>query len=130
MIYRKAPPQPMRLLLRVVATAGVGAVAGAVACSSSSPEAVGVIPADGGQDSGYVMGATDGGDEQVFNGFVDGGGGIMGATDGQVSDVLNGVAPYPEGGPCEDGGCGLVGNPDAEADVVTGVVVNPEGGGD
>jgi hypothetical protein len=119
MIYRKAPPQPGRLLLRVVAVAGAGAVLGVVACSSGSSglQQMGFAanPDAGGDsgDSGF-MGATDGGGSDVLNGFVDAGGGIMGATDGGV---------------CEEG-CGLVGNPDAEADVITGVVVHPDGGTD
>ena len=128
MIYRKAPPQPGRLLLRVVAVAGAGAVLGVVACSSSSSSGQpvgGVVPnhQDAGVDSGDsgFMGATDGGGFET--------GGFMGATDGQVSDVLTGTVANPDGGACDEG-CGLVGNPDAEADVVTGVVVNPDGGTD
>jgi hypothetical protein len=113
MIYRKAPPQPGRLLLRVVAMAGASAVAGAVACSSSG--AVGSVPepGDGGSEDAVAdhhVGIDSGG----FMGFADGGGGLMGATDGGVCDE----------------GCGLVGNPDAEADVVTGVVAHPDGGTD
>jgi hypothetical protein len=106
--------------LRVVAVAGAGAVLGVVACSSGSSglqQFPGVVanPDAGGDsgDSGF-MGATDGGGSDALDGFVDAGGGIMGATDGGV---------------CEEG-CGLVGNPDAEADVVTGVVAHPDGGTD
>ncbi len=36
MLYRKAAPGPPRLLLRIVATAGAGALLGVAACSSSS----------------------------------------------------------------------------------------------
>jgi hypothetical protein len=36
MLYRKAAPNPPRLLLRIVATAGAGALLGVAACSSSS----------------------------------------------------------------------------------------------
>jgi hypothetical protein len=39
MIYRKTPPQPGRLLLRIVATTGAGTLLGVVACGS---------PAEGG----------------------------------------------------------------------------------
>ena len=35
MLYRKSPPTPPRLLLRIVATAGAGALLGVAACSSS-----------------------------------------------------------------------------------------------
>jgi hypothetical protein len=115
MIYRKAPPQPVRLLLRVVA--GAGGTALAVACGTSS----GSMAA--------VESARDAGEQDALTDHT-AGGGIMGATDGEVSDVLTGTVANPEGGPCEDGGCGLVSNPDAAADVVTGVVVNPDGGGD
>jgi hypothetical protein len=42
MLYRKAPPTPPRLLLRIVATAGAGALLGMAACASSSSN--GVVP--------------------------------------------------------------------------------------
>jgi hypothetical protein len=123
MIYRKAPPQPGRLLLRVVAMAGAGAVAGAFACSGSGDV----------QRAGFVSGAVDGGghdgqgDEFVgggsdaFMGFTTDTGGFT--TDTGVSDA------FTDSPVCEDG-CGLVGNPDAESDVITGVVVHPDGGTD
>jgi hypothetical protein len=51
----------------------------------------------------------------------------MGFTgDTGVSDAFTGSMDSPV---CEDG-CGLVGNPDAESDVITGVVVHPDGGTD
>jgi hypothetical protein len=131
MIYRKAPPQPGRLLLRVVAFAGAGAALASVACSSAGVVAGSVeTPHDaglesGGHDGGFVgfMGVGDGGGSDVFNGLADAGGGIMGATDGQAPDA------NPDGGACDEG-CGLVGNPDAAADVITGVVAHPDGGTD
>lgn len=53
MIYRKAPPHPPRMLLRVAAAAGATVVLGASACGSTAgPESAGVV------DSG-----SDGGDE-------------------------------------------------------------------
>jgi len=77
MLYRKAPPQPTRLLLRVVAVAGSGALLAAAACSSSSSE--GSVPiagtVDGGSDQHVVTGVMpnpDGGDEHVVSGLVDG----------------------------------------------------------
>jgi hypothetical protein len=103
--------------LRVVAVAGAGAVLGVAACSSAGVVAGSVeIPREAGVDSGDsgFTGVTDGGGSDVLNGFVDAGGGIMGATDGGVCDE----------------GCGLVGNPDAEADVVTGVIAHPDSGTD
>lgn len=125
MIYRKAPPQPVRLLLRVVGGVGaVGAVAGALACSSTSPEATGFLE-DAGNDARYgcqspngcgIMGAVDSGG---FMGFV--------GPDSGEGDVVTEAAPG-----CD--GCGLVVNPDASSDaspdVVTGVVVHPDAGND
>lgn len=65
MIYRKTPPHPPRMLLRVVAAAGASAVVvGAGACGSTAgPEALGVI------DSGWEVTCANG------CGLVDGSGG-------------------------------------------------------
>jgi hypothetical protein len=86
MIYRKASPQPTRLLLRIVAGAGAGALLGATACggddssnhhilngtlvmpSSGSSEGgadvshpVGVVPFNEGGISGIVIMPVGGG---------------------------------------------------------------------
>jgi hypothetical protein len=109
MIYRKAPPQPGRLLLRVVAVAGAGAVAGAVACSSSSS----------GGSVGFVSGAVDGGGsdvgaDQVVSGSSTGGGFL--APDGGEEVGVG----------CD--GCGLVGLDAATSDVLNGLVPPPDSG--
>lgn len=129
MIYRKAPPQPSRLLLRVVAVAGAGAVTGLVACSSSSaPSGEGFLqyPPDGGHDAGtdaFVGGGTVANPDSGVMGMVDG----HAPADAQ-SDVVNGLVPNPDGGLDAEPG-------DAESDgstedVITGVVVNPDASGD
>jgi len=51
MLYRKAPPGPPRLLLRIVATAGAGALLGFTGCSSDSGSPV---------DSGSAVGPEGG----------------------------------------------------------------------
>ncbi len=75
MIYRKTPPHPPRMLLRVVAAAGASAVVvGAGACGSTAgPEAVGVI--DSGSDwvtCANGCGIVDGGEGGIVQ---DAGGG-------------------------------------------------------
>src|SRR5450432_1655432 len=65
MLYRKAPPTPPRLLLRIVATAGAGALLGFTGCSSSStvngvvvsPEA-GYVPSDASDDASPPCGVV------------------------------------------------------------------------
>src|ERR1019366_9717200 len=59
MLYRKASPTPPRLLLRIVAGAGAGAMLGAVACSSSSLSGVTAAPHDGGDTSLDSADGTD-----------------------------------------------------------------------
>jgi hypothetical protein len=103
MLYRKAPPQPSRLLLRVVAaSAGAALVA---ACSSS-----GDTRACGGEGvcgSAYNP-ARDAGEDAAYDGA---GGGF---------------------GYCDDAGfCGSVGMPgDDSGTVGGGVMVNPDAGSD
>jgi hypothetical protein len=103
MIYRKHSPTPPRLLLRIVGTAGAGALLGAAACSSSSapPVVMGVVP------------------------NVE--------TDGAASDAAPVVAMTGSVACLPDATDGVVGcpdtSPDASADahlqVVTGIVVSP-----
>ncbi len=53
MLYRKAAPNPPRLLLRIVATAGAGALLGVAACSSSSANGSSpIVPAADAADNG------------------------------------------------------------------------------
>ena len=54
MLYRKVPPSPPRLLLRIVATAGTSALLGAAACSSTSSGPIAIMPGD--DASNAVMG--------------------------------------------------------------------------
>jgi hypothetical protein len=94
MIYRKSPPSPPRLLLRVVATAGAGALLGAVACSSSSFN--GTVP------------SADASDDAAF----------------ELDAVATGVLPgHPDATmlACGGGACGIMAEPDdAGADACTG----------
>jgi hypothetical protein len=112
MIYRKTPPQPPRLLLRVVT--GVGALAtaaGLAACSSSSSSGalgfVGQPEGDAGDSSVESCG------DEVFCGIVaePDSGGITGIVDGSVY--------FPESG-TDSGPVGLVpmdsGAPDGSQD--------------
>ncbi len=102
MLYRKASPTPPRLLLRIVATAGAGALLGMAACSSSSSNGVGPSP------------PTDAADEAEFD-----------ASSGSVTNPPDATLPCG-GGPCgsvalpPDGGDagGLVPDADAEASPV------------
>ena len=52
MLYRKSPPTAPRLLLRIVATAGTGALLAMTACgsSSSSEGSAAITPSDGSAD--------------------------------------------------------------------------------
>jgi hypothetical protein len=57
MIYRKTPPQPGRLLLRIVATTGAGTLLGMAACGSSGERGLmGVLPNSG--SGAEVSGST------------------------------------------------------------------------
>jgi hypothetical protein len=127
MLYRKAPPRPTKLLLRVVAVAGAGALLGAAACSSSDSVGSSVLAPDasddhasgGSVDGGHYDGPNgvvpnpDGGDEHVVTGLVDGG------EDASDDHVVSGAV---------DGG--IVVNPDASDDGPVGVIVHPDSGGD
>jgi hypothetical protein len=126
MIYRKAPLQPARLLLKVVA-AGAGALV-AVGCSSG--DAVGTVPdhGDAAEETGCGLcgavdsgGMVEGGDEQVTMGVV-----VMGAVDGGGDDATEepppGIVVNPEGGDEVVGG-GVHDGP-------LGVVISPEAGSD
>jgi hypothetical protein len=56
MIYRKAPPTPTRLLLRVVAAAGAGALAATLGCGgSTSVAAVGAPDDASDRDVGPIL---------------------------------------------------------------------------
>jgi hypothetical protein len=60
MLYRKSPLRPPRLLLRIAATAGTGALVGAVACRSQE-QCMGLCgPFDDGGPSGGGSGSSSG----------------------------------------------------------------------
>jgi hypothetical protein len=120
MLYRKAPAQPVRLLLRVIATAGVGALLGAAACSNSSSS--GAVGPCGGGPCGTVGLPEDSGDRCLNEA-------------GQF--ICGSVAEDAACG--DDGGrCGLMPAPDAAVEAgedasgcnPCGTMVNPDAGGD
>jgi len=151
MIYRKAPPQPTRLLLRIVAGAGAGALLGASACggddSNHHVNGVVVMPSSGDDSNHHVNGLV----VMPSSGSTVGGGVITGVTTGVPSggspdagkDAEKPVSPAPPddsgaeaatvgGGvsPCHP--CGVVIMPhDAGADATShpiGVVPFNDGG--
>ncbi|MEO7109705.1 MAG: hypothetical protein ABI183_04620, partial [Polyangiaceae bacterium] len=80
MIYRKAPPQPARFLLRVVAAAGVGAIVSIAACGGETQQIEGSTanPDAGGPCSGdHPCGSVSCADGAC--GLVDAGGGFVDA---------------------------------------------------
>jgi hypothetical protein len=101
MIYRKTPPQPPRLLLRVVAGVGAFAAAAGIAACSSSTSGGGEVhgsvvnPEAGGGDSSLPCGdgvcgsvAEPDGGNPCNLGFCDGGG----ADTGIIESVDSGDA--------------------------------------
>jgi hypothetical protein len=114
MIYRKAPPQPTRLLLRIVA--GAGALMGATACGSGTringsvilPDEVGadaetsdarvvmgVAPAPSGNDSGEEASTVGGG---VSPCHPCGAVAIPPEDSGTDASEVHGVVPFDDGG--------------------------------
>jgi hypothetical protein len=55
MLYRKAPPTPPRLLLRIIATAGVGALVGTAGCSSAAANGTTTLPPSDASDDAPMM---------------------------------------------------------------------------
>lgn len=119
MIYRKSPIQPTRLLLRVVAIAGAGALVNMAACGGevAGNDWHGLVENPDGSDvcsADHVCGSApsncydDAGDFTC--GVADAGGGFV--DDGGLID-----------NPCvDDAGnptCGLIANPDAGGGFVT-----------
>jgi hypothetical protein len=67
MLYRKTAPTPPRLLLRIVATVGAGALLGVAACSSStSSGSVPSAPTDAADEADFVDSAGS-----IANPFLD-----------------------------------------------------------
>jgi hypothetical protein len=99
MLYRKAAPNPPRLLLRIAATAGAGALLGAVACSSTSSGSVAAPPTDSG----------DQGDVDMSGSSSSGGSGSM--------PIVTGVlpSPHPDAAGCGGGPCGVMVRPPDDA---------------
>jgi hypothetical protein len=120
MLYRKAPPAPPRLLLRIVATAGAGALLGFTGCSSSSgspvdsgsvvgPEAglMANVPSDASDDSAPTVNSSSGGiivmpDDDASPADAEAG------LDGSSPDAFDGSGDAT--GPCHP--CGVVVRPD------------------
>jgi hypothetical protein len=135
-IYRKAAPHPPRMLLRIVATAGTGALLGVAACSDggSAP-----APITGSLPALYVPDASD--DGSHFNGVAPCTPcGDDGDDGGSVRVVTGSLANPPDGGyPSDDASLDAPddASPDAEATdasdagsfchgVCIGTVINPD----
>jgi hypothetical protein len=95
MLYRKAAPNPPRLLLRIAATAGAGALLGAAACSSVG-EPHGLVPMPNGLVANPPTDAADQGDSTG-------------------TPITTGVLPNPNPGPCGGGPCGVMVRPPDDA---------------
>jgi hypothetical protein len=104
MIYRKAPPQPPKLLLRIVSAAGAGVLVGAAACGGVADSqihgSVVQTPDDSGQtqtpdDSGNAVGDEyQGGEGLIDSGFPD--------TGPEALPDVNGFVVYPDAGDATD----------------------------
>ena len=97
MLYRKVPPSPPRLLLRIVATAGTGALLGAAACSSTS--------------SGSIAGGsiTNMPSDDASNAVMGFGAYPCYEDASACVDAAGPITNPDEGGPCNGGLCGAVG---------------------
>lgn len=142
MLYRKASPTPPRLLLRIVAGAGAGAMLGAVACSSSSLSGVTAAPHDGGDTS---LDGTDGtdADDTSCHGFCVGVGSVAvpPGEDASDQDVFRPMGSYGQLPDASDAGyvplgsdAGYVAPDDAAQDLdaagpchpVCGLIIRPD----
>src|SRR6185437_12632253 len=123
MLYRKAPPQPSRMLLRVVAVAGASALLGATACSSSSGGSMNNPEA--GPD-GMACGA-----EGVCGSVPEPDGGPMGAVDsGPVGIGVDGGIEVAVDGGCHPCGVGPIPDDAGDGGPPPGVAVMPDSGND
>ncbi len=114
MIYRRSPPRPPRLLLRVVAGAGaIASIASAAACGSQAmpTEGVATMPedaGDGGQDGTSCLGLCDAEFDGAPTGVTDTGGFFTDVTtpEGVVDAPADGVADGSQEGAASpaDGG--------------------------
>jgi hypothetical protein len=87
MLYRNQPPRPPRLLLRIVATAGTGALLGVAACGTDSPAFSGTL-ASPGPDAAEAP-STDDDASAGLGGFL---GMATGVADASVLDDADGDA--------------------------------------
>jgi hypothetical protein len=131
LIYRRTPPNPTKLLLRIVAGAGTGALVGMAACGSSEimGSAVGSLHDDAGADDGAVpqcLGLCgsgtepDAGDSGSTVDADEGGNPCANHVCGTIpapedaggdatpSDSGSGDAQQDDGGPCHGGVCGVI----------------------
>ncbi len=81
MLYRKAPPNPPRLLLRIAATAGAGALVQMAACTSTSSMGPNSDSPDASESD--VLGVVDASGFDVF--------GSASLPDASESDAFQGV---------------------------------------
>jgi hypothetical protein len=143
MHYRKSSPNPPRLLLRIVAAAGAGAVVGA--CSSGSGQgeshlftgSIGSQLGDAEPSDADVDGNSDPGCGVLCCGFC---GSTVGLSQdaGEASSVGGGLydagADHDAELPCGTGVCGSVVSPTLDAGeastTIVGIMVRPEGGPD
>jgi hypothetical protein len=145
MHYRKTSPTPPRLLLRIVATAGAGALFGVAACGSGSEGSAPATPSDntpatcGGHVCGSIALPSDedsGFPEASVSGEDDAKGCTSVICDGSVS-FPEASAPFPDGSVAflPDGGEPDAPSADAPDDaispchpcgVVIGIVIHPE----
>jgi hypothetical protein len=142
MLYRKSPPTAPRLLLRIVATAGAGALLAMTGCSSSSSEGSATTPpSDASADdavtpvcgSGLVCGSLaapppDGGDSEDAGATGPCGGHVCGTIalpqDAGDLDAADGHAPVTGG----DTGAPTDASDDATGPChpVCGIIVAPD----
>jgi hypothetical protein len=114
MMYRKAPPQPPKLLLRIVSAAGAGVLVGAAACGGVADSQIYGSVVQTPDDSGHGVGSSGssgdaGGDESYH--------GELGSSGAPGCDGFCGVSPAPDDA--------------SEMDVVgidAGILISPDGG--
>lgn len=129
MIYRKTPPQPGRLLLRIVATTGAGSLLGVVACGTSvaTPQTMGTsgsaeVLGSTGSGSGTAGSGTPGsgtaGTGYEWTGSTGVAAGGTGASTGYEwagSGTIGGGAGSNLCYPCDAGNSDASASPDADA---------------
>jgi hypothetical protein len=140
MLYRKLPTSPPRLLLRIVVTAGTGALLGVAACGSDSSVGTTVSPGPDatdapstGDDGSTLMGVMVGMPTGVLPDFPDAGGDAEDAAVGMPMGVILGLVPRGDAGgdaatsPGNDAGApdGAINDAADEEGFCCGVVVRP-----